>query len=350
MYAKIFDQIFDSSIADDCQVRWVFQDMLVLADKNGVVDMTHQAISRRTNVPLETVKRAIAALEAPDTLSRSTEFDGSRIKRLDEHRDWGWFIVNVQKYRDIATDDNYRAKSRERMRKHRDQEKERSKERELILNTDTDTDRGVTNSNGNATLRNVTQPEVDKLPVEAERWNAVCGGISKVVTCGKERMKHIYARRKEPFWQLNFEAGLERIKNSLFCQGVSDRGWKASFDWLIEQSDVLAKVIEGKYDNRKTTGVQGRGASGQRGFDRNKGTLNEGLAERYDLKAVQANRGVRNIPGPTTGADVGGNGAVRSEHQLCEPAVLADAQRSNRSGKDSPGQGGVSAVHGAKPV
>ena len=49
MFAKFFQSIFDSSIADDWQLRIVFQDLLVLADKEGVVDMTSEAISRRTN-------------------------------------------------------------------------------------------------------------------------------------------------------------------------------------------------------------------------------------------------------------------------------------------------------------
>lgn len=52
-FAKIFPQIFDSSIARDLDVRTTFMDMLILADYNGVVDMTHDAIARRTNRPEE---------------------------------------------------------------------------------------------------------------------------------------------------------------------------------------------------------------------------------------------------------------------------------------------------------
>ena len=97
MFGKIFTQIFDSSLADDPPTRWVFMDLLVLADQNGVVDMTREAIARRTNVPLKTVTKAVEQLEAGDTRSRSSEFNGARIKRLDDHRDWGWVIVNYSK-------------------------------------------------------------------------------------------------------------------------------------------------------------------------------------------------------------------------------------------------------------
>lgn len=122
-YAKIFQQIFDSSIADDWQVRHVFEDLLILANSDGVVDMTHDAISRRTNTPIEIITRAISELEKPDLKSRSEAEGGARLKRLDDHRDWGWWIVNHTHYRDMTTDEQYRSKSRERMRRFRENAK-----------------------------------------------------------------------------------------------------------------------------------------------------------------------------------------------------------------------------------
>lgn len=41
-----------------------------------------------------------------------------------------------------------------------------------------------------------------------------------------------------------------RVNASAFCRGLNDRGWKASFDWLIENADNAVKVLEGKYDDR----------------------------------------------------------------------------------------------------
>jgi hypothetical protein len=52
VFAKIFGQIFDSSIAEDYNCRRMFMDLLVLADSDGVVDMTQEAIARRA-VPLK---------------------------------------------------------------------------------------------------------------------------------------------------------------------------------------------------------------------------------------------------------------------------------------------------------
>lgn len=124
MFAKIFAQIFDSSIANDCRARHVFMDLLVLADSDGVVDMTLDALARRTNVPIDEVRQAIVQLSAPDAGTRTQEEEGRRIMPIDEHRDWGWQVVNYQHYREIRDEESrreyfrqYRKKEREAKRK-----------------------------------------------------------------------------------------------------------------------------------------------------------------------------------------------------------------------------------------
>lgn len=119
VFAKIFSQIFDSSISGDYVVRHIFMDLLVLADRDGVVDMTLDAISRRTNVPEEIVSHAICELMKPDTKSRSDNEEGRRIVPLDSHRDWGWQIVNFQHYRNIRDEESRRAYFRDKKREYR---------------------------------------------------------------------------------------------------------------------------------------------------------------------------------------------------------------------------------------
>lgn len=82
----------------------VFQDMLVLADSEGVVDMTQEAIARHTQLPLDMIREGISSLMRPDENSRSPEANGARIVLLDSHRDWGWLIVNYRKYRAIRSE------------------------------------------------------------------------------------------------------------------------------------------------------------------------------------------------------------------------------------------------------
>lgn len=78
-----------------------FQQMIVLADKDGMVDMTPEAISRRTSIPLDIIELGIAELMKPDPRSRTPDEDGRRIVLLEDHRDWGWHIVNHAKYQAI---------------------------------------------------------------------------------------------------------------------------------------------------------------------------------------------------------------------------------------------------------
>lgn len=119
MFAKIFTQIFDSSIAENYEVRHVFEDLLKLADREGVVDMTPEAVARRTNVPLERVRFGIEELMKPDPRSRSKEHEGRRLLPLDSGRDWGWLVVNYGHYRAIQDEESRRAYFRDAKAKQR---------------------------------------------------------------------------------------------------------------------------------------------------------------------------------------------------------------------------------------
>lgn len=126
MFAKVFSQIFDSSISVNYQTRHVFMDMLVLADSDGVVDMTLDAIARRTNVPLETVTAAISDLSEADKDSRTPDEDGRRIIPIDQRRSWGWQIVNYAHYRSIRDEEARREYWRDYKRSEREAKRSKS--------------------------------------------------------------------------------------------------------------------------------------------------------------------------------------------------------------------------------
>lgn len=119
LFGKVFQQIYDSSLATNWEDMVVFQQMIVLADETGTVDMTHDSIARRTNMPLDMIERAITNLEKPDNTSRSEDHDGRRLVRLDEHRDWGWFLPTYKEYSKRITAEQKRQYNRERMREKR---------------------------------------------------------------------------------------------------------------------------------------------------------------------------------------------------------------------------------------
>lgn len=119
MFVKVFKRIHDSSIANDHIVRLVFMDFLILADRDGVVDMTPEAFSRRTNVPLETVRECIEKLMMPDPTSNTPDHEGKRLLPLTDEKPWGWQIVNYEKYRAIRNSEEIREQTRLRVAKYR---------------------------------------------------------------------------------------------------------------------------------------------------------------------------------------------------------------------------------------
>lgn len=80
-------------------------------------------------------------------------------------------------------------------------------------------------------------------------WNSITHKpIPRCRELTKARRKHAKARLAErplPEW----EEVIARIQGSRFCRGGNDRGWVATFDWLL-QADTAVKVLEGKYDDR----------------------------------------------------------------------------------------------------
>jgi len=128
MFAKVFGQIFDSSIAEDYNCRRMFMDLLVLADPTGAVDMTHEAISRRTNVPIDECRKYIEQLCQPDPASRSRLEEGKRLVPLDKNRDWGWRIVNYGHYRKLKDEESRRSYFRDQQRAYRAKKKKGIKE------------------------------------------------------------------------------------------------------------------------------------------------------------------------------------------------------------------------------
>lgn len=119
MYGKIFDTIYDGTLAEDWRALITFQQMIVLCDADGTIDMTPAAISRRTGIPIEHIKAGIEILENPDPYSRTEGEDGRRIRRLDPHRPWGWYLVNHEKYKALQDAETVRAQNRERKRRQR---------------------------------------------------------------------------------------------------------------------------------------------------------------------------------------------------------------------------------------
>jgi hypothetical protein len=98
MYGKVFDSIYDGTLYGHWEAIVTMQQLIVLATPDGVVDMTPQAIAARTSIPFEIIEKGLKILADPDPYTRTPGDEGRRIVLLDEHRPWGWRLVNHGKY------------------------------------------------------------------------------------------------------------------------------------------------------------------------------------------------------------------------------------------------------------
>lgn len=103
MYGKLFASMFDGSLYGNWQAIVTFQQMIILADKDGTIEITPQALAARTSIPIDIIEHGIAVLESPDPYTRTSGEEGRRITRINPDRPWGWHITNHAHYRAIRT-------------------------------------------------------------------------------------------------------------------------------------------------------------------------------------------------------------------------------------------------------
>lgn len=167
MYGKLFTSMYDGTLAatGPWQALVTFQQMIALADKDGVVDMTAAAISRRTSIPLEIIELGITELMKPDPQSRTPTEEGRRIILLEEHRTWGWRLVNYKHYAALRSAEERREYLRVAQERHR-----AKKKASTPVNT-------VNTVNQPSTLSTDVDVDVD-VPVEKEKKNPPLAGAS----------------------------------------------------------------------------------------------------------------------------------------------------------------------------
>lgn len=124
MYAKLFSSLYQGTLRGNTHGIVVFTNMLAHCDMAGFVDMHPKAIAEETGLTVDEVRAAIGELESPDPESRSPEEEGRRIMRIDDHRAWGWRVVNHGKYRAIRNEEDRREQNRISQARFREKNKQ----------------------------------------------------------------------------------------------------------------------------------------------------------------------------------------------------------------------------------
>jgi len=81
-------------------------------------------------------------------------------------------------------------------------------------------------------------------------YNATVTNLPKVRELTDDRESKVRLRLRErplAVWKDIFE----RMDRTPFLNGENNRGWRATFDWIIANQTNAAKVLEGKYDSGK---------------------------------------------------------------------------------------------------
>ncbi len=121
-YTKLFQSLVTSSLwteSDRTRIVWIT--LLAMADKYGEIQASIPGLARIAGVPLEDCEKAIELFLAPDKHSRTEDFEGRRIEKIDG----GWALLNHAKYRRMASDIDRREKAAERKRRQRNRDESR---------------------------------------------------------------------------------------------------------------------------------------------------------------------------------------------------------------------------------
>ncbi len=94
--------------------------MLGMADRDGIVEASVPGLAKRAGVEITATERALEKFMSPDPHSRSPEFEGRRIEKVDG----GWRLLNFDKYAYRLSDDDRREKGRQRTRRWRERKSE----------------------------------------------------------------------------------------------------------------------------------------------------------------------------------------------------------------------------------
>lgn len=246
MYGKIFDSMYEGTLYGHWQAIVTMQQLIVLCNADGIIDMTPQAIAARTSIPLEIIKEGLRVLSEPDNESRTPGSDGRRIELIDSHRSWGWVLINHQKYKMMVSHEEKREADRVRIAGKRKAEKDsknsgvaecrkvsQSVAEVAHADTDTDTDTNTSTSKTSAPLTLLTDLGVDEQV--AKDWI----GVRKAKRAGPVTDTVVKALQREAD-----AAGISVPEAVRIC---AERGWQGfKAEWMKQptQTDQPSQTLK----------------------------------------------------------------------------------------------------------
>lgn len=304
IYAKIFTSLYQGTLRGKAHEILVFTNLLAHADKEGYVDIHPRAISEEVGLPVEQVRAALDALEAPDEESRTPDENGKRIVRMDEHRAWGWRVVNHAKYRNLRNEEERREQNRQAQARTRERKAQESasvsnsqhasarvskhqQSSAESAHTDTDTD---TDTNAEASDQEHVQPAAARATATrfAEFWSEYPMRKGKKVALSKWKQKGL-------------DAIADRIIEDVRRRKAQDRQW---LDGFVPHGSTYVSQCGWEDDIDQRGKVHATNQRSHQPCLVERVRAANGLAEQRELERFDFERSiVRDVFAPTLAAD-----------------------------------------------
>ncbi len=214
--------------------------VFIMNDKIAYTDEMLAAIFRR---PLNTVRLALNTFE---------QF--GMVKIIDD-------VITIPNWSKHQTLDAYE-KRKERDRLYQQERRRQQKALVASISDDSSADASTEPSSDVAPLEREEEIERElerelerdirdkrvNFQLIADMYNEICISFPKIRSLSDSRKKAIKARLKA-YSEDDFKTLFKKAEASDFLKGKNPRNWSATFDWLIQDSN-MAKTLDGNYDNK----------------------------------------------------------------------------------------------------
>lgn len=130
-FTKLFNSILHSTIwseSNDTRILWIT--MLAMSDRNGCVNASVPGLARMAGITVEETQASLAKFQEPDQFSRTSDFEGRRIKVIDG----GWHLLNHGKYREMLSTEERREYNRKKQAERRQKLSSTSADSSMTVN------------------------------------------------------------------------------------------------------------------------------------------------------------------------------------------------------------------------
>lgn len=266
-YTKLFGSIVASTIwSEDDQTRIVWITMLAMKNQHGEVEASIPGLAKFAHVSLEATEGALAKLMAPDPYSRTKEFEGRRIEEIDG----GWLVLNHTKYKNKASEDDEREKTRLRVQRFRQRNGEISVTPPVTLGND-----AVTLGNDGNDIQIQIQTQIKETKPPSLKRQLTDGWVKAYLDAFKEPYLFQGAKDGQAADRL---LSLGLTPEEIFS--IAKKAWQQknikTHWYCVNYGRELAKFAAGFNSIRQELKNET-----QQNSSRNAGTLNEGKSSQY---------------------------------------------------------------------